>query len=422
MEEVEEKPHICENCYLVFESEDLLDVHSILCNHRKPYACESCPLVFENDYDLIDHKLAAHENDNTNLHAEFKEEIPENAQDGTKPFESESDELCFTTHMERHTHKCEVCDVALSGAKQIDEHLQTHKQTGISTNIFTANLRKQNVDSSENAETKHFLNVQEITDVQKVTVMTYFHCSFCKTVVKQSELKQHFETHKSIRLDDEPSEIFKKHKSIRLDDEPSENFKKHESIPLDEHSKKFEKHKKIRLDESSEDFGKHESIRLNEPAKKGPEETKQPCENRIREKPRLCEICGKWITHHFYRHMKVHDILCKCDLCNETFTKRVDLKRHKCARSAGTGDLGDTESDGEPFEKRSNNSAVLVQERNVELFPCKICGKTFKWSHVRRRHERVHTGVKPFSCDLCGKSYTEKSNMIKHRQTKHNAF
>ncbi|KAJ1324648.1 SCAN domain-containing zinc finger protein [Microdochium nivale] len=46
---------------------------------------------------------------------------------------------------------------------------------------------------------------------------------------------------------------------------------------------------------------------------------------------------------------------------------------------------------------------------------CGHCGKTFQRREHRDRHERHHTGVKPFVCAVCHKSFSRNDTLVRHR-------
>jgi uncharacterized Zn-finger protein len=53
------------------------------------------------------------------------------------------------------------------------------------------------------------------------------------------------------------------------------------------------------------------------------------------------------------------------------------------------------------------------------LYVCKDCRKTFNRKEHLQRHERIHTGAKPFPCKFpgCGKSFSRCDNRDTHYQT-----
>uniref|UniRef100_A0A8C0I887 C2H2-type domain-containing protein n=1 Tax=Bubo bubo TaxID=30461 RepID=A0A8C0I887_BUBBB len=52
-----------------------------------------------------------------------------------------------------------------------------------------------------------------------------------------------------------------------------------------------------------------------------------------------------------------------------------------------------------------------------KVYKCEHCGKIFAWERSLRRHQRIHTGVKPFKCVDCGKSFMLSCYLLSHRRT-----
>ena len=47
-------------------------------------------------------------------------------------------------------------------------------------------------------------------------------------------------------------------------------------------------------------------------------------------------------------------------------------------------------------------------------FKCNYCAKSFKHQSVLDRHERSHSGDKPFLCNICGKNFTRGFTLSNH--------
>ena len=74
-------------------------------------------------------------------------------------------------------------------------------------------------------------------------------------------------------------------------------------------------------------------------------------------------------------------------------------------------------SDDYSSENDGSVSSVTVQQSPAKTKECKFCPAVFKSNTDLRRHERIHTGEKPFKCSICEKEFNRKGNMEKHMTT-----
>uniref|UniRef100_A0A8C4SPQ8 Zinc finger and BTB domain-containing protein 18 n=1 Tax=Erpetoichthys calabaricus TaxID=27687 RepID=A0A8C4SPQ8_ERPCA len=91
-----------------------------------------------------------------------------------------------------------------------------------------------------------------------------------------------------------------------------------------------------------------------------------------------------------------HSQIFMCPLCNKVFPSPHILQIHLSTH----------------FREQEGVRSKPAGDVNVPT--CSICGKTFSCMYTLKRHERTHSGEKPYTCAQCGKSFQYSHNLSRH--------
>ncbi|VDL90827.1 unnamed protein product [Schistocephalus solidus] len=62
-----------------------------------------------------------------------------------------------------------------------------------------------------------------------------------------------------------------------------------------------------------------------------------------------------------------------------------------------------------------NRSTVgSIDAVHSKVYKCRYCGKSFNRKFCRERHERLHTGVKPYTCEVCDEKFIRLEDKKRH--------
>ena len=68
-----------------------------------------------------------------------------------------------------------------------------------------------------------------------------------------------------------------------------------------------------------------------------------------------------------------------------------------------------------PFPPDQINLPPAVGRSHI----CPLCGKGFPTKSELKRHNMIHTGLKPHKCQLCGRSFRQKPHLKSHMMIHH---
>ncbi|XP_058269772.1 MDS1 and EVI1 complex locus protein EVI1-A isoform X3 [Hemibagrus wyckioides] len=130
---------------------------------------------------------------------------------------------------------------------------------------------------------------------------------------------------------------------------------------------------------------------------------------------------GQSLEAHSLSHSEEREY--KCDQCPKAFNWKSNLIRHQMSHDSGKH--YECENCSKVFTDPSNlQRHIRSQHVGARAHACPDCGKTFATSSGLKQHKHIHSSVKPFMCksltpficEVCHKSYTQFSNLCRHKR------
>ncbi|KAM9364118.1 uncharacterized protein KZ484_010416 isoform 1-T2 [Pholidichthys leucotaenia] len=101
-----------------------------------------------------------------------------------------------------------------------------------------------------------------------------------------------------------------------------------------------------------------------------------------------------------------------CNICGKRFSDKNYISRHERIHT------GEKPFSCETCGQRFNHSGTLKihmrSHTGEKPFSCETCGQRFSRCDTLKIHMRIHTGEKPFSCEACGQSFTQCGYLKTH--------
>ena len=68
-------------------------------------------------------------------------------------------------------------------------------------------------------------------------------------------------------------------------------------------------------------------------------------------------------------------------------------------------------------DNKTQNTAEQQTHRNVKLYTCDVCSKSFTDVSNYKRHKLIHTGERHYKCDVCEKMFIHSHHLTVHKRT-----
>lgn len=139
----------------------------------------------------------------------------------------------------------------------------------------------------------------------------------------------------------------------------------------------------------------------------------------LNEKRFSCDICGIKMSmmHNLEKHKRIHTgdkpFACTFESCDRRFAGASEQKIHsrihysdrqfKCDQCSFAGN-----------STNQLNSHIRSRHNDNRLYPCEVCGHTFKRPKELDVHLGSHTGARNYDCYVCDRSFARPASLRMH--------
>ena len=381
---MQERSLLCKCCGKHFDSSQSLDAHQTDMLQR-PYGCAFCKIAFVNESSRSEHEQ--------------------------------------TSHQSQELFPCEQCGKIFSLQSSLSSHIQMHNKVPSKLRKRVTPQKKKDIVNTQPDFSDNTTSTAD-DDRPKLSIkLEIVRCKFCSQhFTSSARLSSHIEQYhkRSRRCKQHPVNYSAPELSSSEQDDVSgaENDDEYITPKLEErehkplHKKKSHKtrtgHREYKAGDdfkcpvcskvlsSKTSFDRHQMIHTGE------------C-------PYSCPICERPFRdkHAMQRHQIIHQKERKCVKCCVMFTSQEALEKHEMYHN-------DAEKD-KTIPRPSRPRHRVVDEKMIEELPffCKLCGRRFKKKKYMQKHFRMKHGDnqgQSSACRFCGKVFSENAEVIKHER------
>ncbi|XP_018392772.1 PREDICTED: zinc finger protein 14-like [Cyphomyrmex costatus] len=389
--------HKCGTCNKEFIYKTHLHRHEITHTEKKPYQCDFCKDKFARKAQLSCHMISKHKDDER---FKFNKDL----------------------YAGGVLRKCGTCNKEFKNKT----HLRNHERTHTGEKPYVCEFCKHKCRTKSNLR-QHVVAMHNSDERFKSNKDLYiggiaYKCGTCN---KEFMYKTQFRRHERTHAGEKPYQCEFCEKKFRLKIQLSNHM-----ISIHNDDERFKSNKDLyaggvlyKCGTCNKEFKNKTHLRNHERTHTG-------------EKPYVCEFCKYKCrqkvhlrTHMISKHkdderfksnkdLYAGGVLHKCGTCNKEFKNKTNLRSHERTH---TGEkpyqcefckykYGTKNNLSQHVVAMHNSDERFKSNKNLYIggvsYKCGTCNKEFKGKAQLNRHERTHTGEKPYQCEFCENKYT----------------